>query len=1263
MEADKGTNPTVTTFMESDFSSNTSSNSSSDASEEFSASDTESKVSSPIDLSDLPDEVLELYGIRRGRRAAKPIVESSSEEEEQTVGIRWSSRAQRKNYDEQLSSEDDSNQIRQQKKTWTQEDWLHNEGKVIDRVLDYQKDTFLIKWQGKSHLHNTWETMDVLSSTKGYKKVQNYLKRIQPRIQARNDVHVTRDDLELMDMQDELEREMIAEFTAIERIIDYRQGEEYYVKWKQSDYSDCTWEKAEDLKEHSHLIGEFWKRRKSELVPGRSQLYRGGRLPFKGFNGVQPNYIKGGTLREYQLRGVSWGANLWHRNHNGILADEMGLGKTCQTISILSYLFHEMQIYGPFLVVVPLSTMGSWQNEFQKWAPDMNVVVYGGNGLSRDIIRQHELYQRDELSFNVLLTTYEMVTRNKDFLGQINWKYLAVDEGHRLKNQSSQIHDVLTSFHTDNRLLITGTPLQNNVQELVNLIKFLMPGQFSDLDEMDISLTEGAKAQAKIEEFHARLKPFMCRRLKKDVEKDLPQKTEMILRVELAPLQMITYRNVITRNYSALAGPDTRPKSLLNIVMELKKTSDHPYLVQTPEPQEGKADRLRELIVNSGKMILLDKLLVKLKQDGHRVLIFSQLVMMLDILSEYLTLRGFVFQRLDGSTKSDVRKRSIEHFNRSDSSDFCFLLSTRAGGLGINLETADTVILFDSDWNPQNDLQAMARAHRIGQKNHVNVYRFVSKGTIEEEILERAKRKMVLEYSIMRKMDGPTKKLDPTDAYSREELQAILKFGAQNMFNNQESSNLENMNLDDVLARAEAHNTEDMNEDSEFMSAFQVADVGAGNLDWDSIIPEEERKRLAEEERLEEVRRRQEEAAAKAAKLVKSEKKDRPKSEGKPTEQFGKRDVDAIVKGMRKYGAIEVNLDKIVSDAITLKNKKREEILDCGRRLMEACEACLSRSKDVRSFVAKNTSMKDEPVKVEPHEKEAKTKMVSLEFAGVQNINVANVVERVRSLTTLELELKKLSDTTHFRLASAVKPPTDWACEWKPKDDAMLLLGLSRHGMGSWEAIIQDDDLGLSRKMFLKDELDASGAKKLPGARNLVTRAETLLKALQEHGVKKRTASDTLEDRFAVKRSKHSPPPSKHEKHKSEKHSEKKSEKKPEKKVEKAEKMLEPGSQIQHLMKPVQDLLQGLKKGLPADKAASIKFLKDTMIPIHKHVHSLLTGGANEQALWEYVNSFWWTKNTWEKVKQLADRLATPPAPAPVQVAKAVNLGAAPWRQ
>jgi chromodomain-helicase-DNA-binding protein 1 len=277
-----------------------------------------------------------------------------------------------------------------------------------------------------------------------------------------------------------------------------------------------------------------------------------------------------------------------------------------------------------------------------------------------------------------------------------------------------------------------------------------MPFKFDDWESFDEEHDHSAtKGYAKL---HKQLEPYILRRVKKDVEKSLPAKVEQILRVEMTTIQKQYYKWILTKNYTALRkGNKGSASSFVNVVMELKKCCNHASLIRPLEQLSGGA--LQQLIKGSGKLMLLDKLLVRLKETGHRVLIFSQMVMMLDIIAEYLQLRRFAFQRLDGSIKGDMRKQALDHFNAEGSNDFCFLLSTRAGGLGINLATADTVIIFDSDWNPQNDLQAQARAHRIGQKNQVMIYRLVTKKSVEEDIVERAKQKMVLDHLVIQRMD------------------------------------------------------------------------------------------------------------------------------------------------------------------------------------------------------------------------------------------------------------------------------------------------------------------------------------------------------------------------------------------------------------------------------------------------------------------------------------------------------------------------------
>jgi len=505
-----------------------------------------------------------------------------------------------------------------------------------------------------------------------------------------------------------------------------------------------------------------------ESADGAGTHARGTRLT------VQPASVTG-SMRSYQLEGLNWLVRLFDNGINGILADEMGLGKTLQTLSLLSYLKFNRSFHGPHLVIVPKSTIGNWLRECERWTPQMMAFKFHGDKDTREQLRNTVLANGE---FDICVTTYEIAISEKSAIRKIPWKYLIIDEAHRIKNETSVLSQVVRLFESSHRLLITGTPLQNNLHELWAMLNFLLPEVFSDADDFDAWFDPSASAalgEDFIGKLHRILRPFLLRRLKADVEKDLPPKKEVKLFVGMSEMQRQWYKNILSKNIDALNATANRVR-MLNILMQLRKCVNHPYLFEGAEQPPFTNDE--RLVKNSGKLDLLDKLLPRLKKDGHRVLIFSQMTRMLDILEDYCFWREYEYCRIDGSTSGDARDEAMETFNAPGSSKFIFLLSTRAGGLGINLATADTVILYDSDWNPQMDLQAQDRAHRIGQKSRVVCYRFVTEGTVEEKIVERAQRKLYLDAVVIQQ----GRLVEQDKSASKEELQGMIRFGADAIF-------------------------------------------------------------------------------------------------------------------------------------------------------------------------------------------------------------------------------------------------------------------------------------------------------------------------------------------------------------------------------------------------------------------------------------------------------------------------------------------------
>ena len=496
-----------------------------------------------------------------------------------------------------------------------------------------------------------------------------------------------------------------------------------------------------------------------------------------------PQFIQGGEMRDYQVAGLNWLISLHENGISGILADEMGLGKTLQTIAFLGYLRFITGITGPHLVVVPKSTLDNWNREFTRWIPEVNVLVLQGAKEER-----HELIN-DRLideKFDVCVTSYEMILREKSHLKKFAWEYIIIDEAHRIKNEESALAQIIRIFNSRNRLLITGTPLQNNLHELWALLNFLLPDVFGDSEAFDQWFNnQDADQDTVVQQLHRVLRPFLLRRVKSDVEKSLLPKKEINLYVGMSEMQIKWYKNILEKDIDAVNGAAGKKESktrLLNIVMQLRKCCNHPYLFDGAEPGPPYTTD-EHLVDNAAKMVMLDKLLRKMEAQGSRVLIFSQMSRVLDILEDYSVMRGFQYCRIDGSTAHEDRIAAIDEYNKEGSEKFLFLLTTRAGGLGINLTSADIVVLFDSDWNPQADLQAMDRAHRIGQTKQVIVFRFVTENAIEEKVLQRAAQKLRLDQLVIQQGRAQQQ---AKQAASKDELLGMIQHGAEVIFDQPE---------------------------------------------------------------------------------------------------------------------------------------------------------------------------------------------------------------------------------------------------------------------------------------------------------------------------------------------------------------------------------------------------------------------------------------------------------------------------------------------
>ncbi|KAK7866774.1 hypothetical protein R5R35_008759 [Gryllus longicercus] len=589
-----------------------------------------------------------------------------------------------------------------------------------------------------------------------------------------------------------------------------------------------------------------------------------------------------GTLKEYQKDGCEWLKILFENASSGILADEMGLGKTVQTIAIITHLISK-NLKGPFLVIAPLSTLPNWVSEFKRFCPTVPVILFHGNSDERK--KMMKLFRLKSLQtvggevkvYPVIVTSYNMILMEPGFFGSYKWLYLVVDEGHRLKNKDCKLTKLLTSFSSSNRLLLTGTPLQNNLEELWSLLRFLTPEIFGNIEDLELLISsEDMQSETIVEQeikegivskLHAALQPFILRRMKKDVNLMLPPKKEILVYAPMSQTQWELYNATLDGSIFSILGlqedeileesskrrstlnprcilddvendddlddddlvivirrttrvvPDSKKKKALpldkdgnrcyvnlkmqNAHFQLRKICNHPYLVQMPLEQEQYMLVNEEMIKKSGKMMILDALLPRLKAQGHKVLLFSTMTKLLDVIEEYVIFRNYSYTRLDGSVKLEDRITEMNSF-LEDEDVFLFLISTRAGSLGLNLISADTVIIFDSDWNPQVDLQAQDRCHRIGQTRPVVVYRFVTKASIDEKIVQYAQNKRRLEKLVLH--NDCYKGLHaqkPENFVSVEELKALLHSSDYSKVVRTSGNVLSDQQIEEILDRSD----------------------------------------------------------------------------------------------------------------------------------------------------------------------------------------------------------------------------------------------------------------------------------------------------------------------------------------------------------------------------------------------------------------------------------------------------------------------------
>ncbi|KAG5304531.1 SHREC complex subunit Mit1 [Histoplasma capsulatum G186AR] len=738
---------------------------------------------------------------------------------------------------------------------------------------------YLIKWRKKSYFQTSWMPGSWVwakaapATRKAFARSSKSLKPIMSKEDA------IPEEFLRVDIIFDLEYSNVVRNSTLE--IDMARVKEVskiYVKYKGLPYEDAVWETIPSPKEterwHDYqrayqdwVAGKYVHVPKSHIMKKNLTTARSKDFATQLVKKTQPALLTGGQIMDYQKDGLNWLYYMWYKNQNAILADEMGLGKTIQVIALFATLVHDHRCW-PFLVVVPNSTCPNWRREIKSWAPWLRVVTYYGTAAARKIAHDYEMFPdgTSDLRCHIVVTSYDSMIDDKArrLFSSIPWAGLVVDEGQRLKNDKNQLYEALTRIHFPFKILLTGTPLQNNIRELFNIIQFCDPSKNAEVLEQQYG---GDFTKEKLTELHDMIRPYFLRRTKAQVLTSLPPMAQIIIPVTMSVVQKKLYKSILAKNPELIRSifernqgrtlKRTERHNLNNILMQLRKCLCHPFVYSKAieERTVNAALSHRNLVEASSKLQLLEMLLPKLQERGHRVLIFSQFLDNLDVMEDFLDGLGLLHRRLDGSMTSLQKQKQIDEFNVPGSPYFAFLLSTRSGGVGINLATADTVVIMDPDFNPHQDIQALSRAHRIGQRKKVLVFQLVTKGSAEEKIMQMGKKKMALDQVLIEHMDVE----DDTEI----DLEAILRHGADALFDDSTTDDIhyDNEAIEKLLDRSQIENTK-AGDDGSAESQFSFARVWVNNTlsdklgdsetatpsntVWNKIL--QERERMAAEE-------------------------------------------------------------------------------------------------------------------------------------------------------------------------------------------------------------------------------------------------------------------------------------------------------------------------------------------------------------------------------------------------------------------------------